>query len=234
MMSAGSPLMSTDCPLSSLQVLDRGIIENAIVNPDPYPHLLMSHVVRKEVEEDLLVDAPRIDRSGSFAIASLSYGARFRALVEDLMGDEFRALVEEKFQIQLGALPRVLTVRGCSGLRADGHVHPDLKDKVITVLLYLNRDWPHRGGRLRVLRSRDLEDCAHEVSPEIGTMLIFRRGANSWHGHLPYEGPRLALQVNWVRSRSALMREYWHRRMHALFGANLGRHRTARSKAETE
>jgi SM-20-related protein len=232
-MTAGWPLMSRDCAVNSLAVLDRGVIEAASVIPVPYLHILASRVVRKEVEEDLLADAPQINRAGSFAISDLSFGAHFSGLIDDLMSDEFRCLVEDKFQIQLGAFPRVLTVRGYSSRRADGHVHPDLKDKVITVLLYLNREWPHRGGRLRVLRSRDLEDCAFEVPPEIGNMLIFRPCTNSWHGHLPYEGPRLAVQMNWVRSQGALMREYWHRKMHALFGANFGRHRSSRPKPGT-
>jgi len=222
--------MSSDCAVSSLAVLDHDVIEAAALNLLPYQHIVTSHAVSKAVELDLLADAPEINRAGSFAVSDLSYGPRFSALIDDLMSDEFRSLVENKFQIRLDPLPRVVTVRGYSSGRADGRVHPDLKDKVITVLLYLNQGWPHQGGRLRVLRSRNLEDCAFEMSPELGNMLIFRRGTNSWHGHLPYEGPRLVVQMNWVRSHGALMREQWRRKMHAWLGANLGRHRSPRSK----
>ena len=77
------------------------------------------------------------------------------------------------------------TVRGYLQ-RKVGSIHTDSKTKIITVLLYLNDDWSHEGGRLRLLRSgTDLEDYFAEVPPTQGTLLVFRRADNSWHGHKP-------------------------------------------------
>ena len=60
-----------------------------------------------------------------------------------------------------------------------GVIHTDSKDKIITVLLYLNRDWPHTTGRLRLLRNgQSLDDYAVEIPPDNGTLLVFKRSNN--------------------------------------------------------
>ena len=100
------------------------------------------------------------------------------------------------------------TVRGMCRKR-DGKIHTDSKTKIITVLLYLNDDnWPTDGGRLRILRSgTDLEDFSAEVEPKGGTLIMFKRSDNSWHGHQPFEGKRRALQLNWVVDDAVVKRE---------------------------
>jgi SM-20-related protein len=61
---------------------------------------------------------------------------------------------------------------------------------------------------LRLLRNgTNLEDYAVEVPPMAGTLIVFRRADNSWHGHKPYEGPRRAIQFNWVTSQEVVERE---------------------------
>ena len=55
------------------------------------------------------------------------------------------------------------------------------------------------GGRLRFLRSTDLEDYAAEVAPLGGTMLAFLRSERSYHGHERYVGERRMIQMSWVR-----------------------------------
>jgi hypothetical protein len=42
------------------------------------------------------------------------------------------------------------------------------------------------------------------VPPYGGTLLIFRRADNSWHGHKPTSGPRRAVQLNWVNSQDVV------------------------------
>jgi SM-20-related protein len=99
------------------------------------------------------------------------------------------------------------TVRGYLQ-KKDGAIHTDSKTKIITVLLYLNEGWNSDGGRLRVLRSgNDLESYVAEVAPTQGTLLMFRRSDNSWHGHKPYEGQRRAIQFNWVTSGEVVRKE---------------------------
>ena len=72
----------------------------------------------------------------------------------------------------------------------------------------MNDTWDKDGGRLRILKNgTDLDDYAEEVPPHGGTLLIFRRSEKSWHGHQPFDGPRRAIQMNWVTDRSVVARE---------------------------
>ncbi|MBV8661872.1 MAG: 2OG-Fe(II) oxygenase, partial [Hyphomicrobiales bacterium] len=87
----------------------------------------------------------------------------------------------------------------------DGSIHTDSTTKIITVLLYMNERWQEDGGRLRLLRGPDnLEDYVAEVPPYGGTLLVFRRSDNSWHGHKPFSGQRRAIQLNWVTSQEVV------------------------------
>src|SRR5437588_514249 len=48
-----------------------------------------------------------------------------------------------------------------------------------------------------------LENYVAEVPPDNGTLLVFKRAENSWHGHHPFEGQRRALQMNWMTSEGS-------------------------------
>jgi hypothetical protein len=99
------------------------------------------------------------------------------------------------------------TVRGFVREK-DGSIHTDSTSKIITVLLYMNERWQDDAGRLRLLRGPDnLEDYVAEVPPYGGTLLVFRRADNSWHGHKPTSGPRRAVQLNWVTSQAVVEAE---------------------------
>lgn len=193
--------------MEQVTVLVPGALERAPLRIEPYQHVCAAHVLRSELETRLLADAPAIRTPGSFPLGALRYGPTFAALIADLLGERFRAYVAERFMMDLERYPRMVTVRGYVGRNRDGYVHADSRHKTITVLLYLNPSWSAPGGRLRVLRSRNIDDYALEIPPEYGTMLIFRRCDHSWHGHLPYEGPRLSIQLNWVDSASYVRRE---------------------------
>ena len=141
------------------------------------------------------------------------------SLVAALTGPELCQAIEEKFGVDLGDRPTLLTVRGRSDGK-DGRIHTDSANKIITLLLYMNPVWDYPEGRLRLLRGpSDLDDYAVEVAPLAGTMLAFRRSERSFHGHHPRVGERRSLQLNWVTDQSVVRRE-------------LGRHRwSARLKA---
>ena len=51
-----------------------------------------------------------------------------------------------------------------------------------------------------MLRSpRDIEDYAAEVLPLAGTLLVFKRSNNSYHGHKQFVGERRMLQMSWLK-----------------------------------
>ena len=132
------------------------------------------------------------------------HGKAFRELIDVLEQAPLRRLMEEKFSIDLTGRPTLITVRGASRLK-DGKIHTDSETKLLTVLIYLNKEWTQPGGRLRMLRSRDnIEDYVAEVPPTHGTLLAFERSPNAWHGHLPCEGIRRSVQLNWVRDASVV------------------------------
>ncbi len=127
--------------------------------------------------------------------------------MDELRGPEFQRAVERKFDIDLSGHPTMYTVRGFIREK-DGSIHTDSETKIITVLLYMNERWENDAGRLRLLRSGDdLEDYVAEVPPYGGTLLVFKRSDNSWHGHKPTSGPRRAIQLNWVTSQEVVDHE---------------------------
>lgn len=168
---------------------------------DPYDHLVVKDFVRPEAAAGIGADYPRVTKPGSFALDDVEVRGAFAALIEEMNGERFRREIERKFGLDLSGLPTTFTVRGVCGA-GDGQIHTDSKTKVVTVLLYLNEPWAPDGGRLRLLRNgEDLEAMAAEVPPDFGTLLVFRRTDNSWHGHKPFSGPRRVVQMNWVTSQ---------------------------------
>lgn len=184
---------------------------------DPFAHLVVPGFLSRAALDDVEADFPAIDKPGSFPLGTLSYGGRFGALMDELRGPALRDVIAEKFAVDLTGRPTTLTVRGQARAK-DGRIHTDSKDKIITVLLYLNPGWSDAAGRLRLLRTPDgLDDYAVEVAPEAGTLLAFRNGPTAWHGHQPVEGPRRVIQLNWVTSDRFARRERWRHSLSAFF-----------------
>ena len=175
--------------------------------------------MRAEHLAGIVADFPTLAGHGSYPFGGQRYGAAFTRLAEELEGEEMRRAIEDKFAIDLTGRPTMITLRGYSDGR-DGRIHTDTATKLITVLLYMNPAWDDEAGRLRLLRGADdLDDFAAEIAPVAGTMVAFRRSANSFHGHLPHVGERRSIQLNWVTDSRVVRRE-------------LGRHRwSARLKA---
>jgi SM-20-related protein len=82
--------------------------------------------------------------------------------------------------------------------------HTDREMRVVTQVVYLNREWDSAwGGSLRLLRSDRMEDVAAEVIPAFNSSVVFRRAQNSWHAVAP-----LATGVD--RSRRSLLLQLTH------------------------
>jgi hypothetical protein len=173
---------------------------------EPFEYLLVDDVLGDDCKQGIVADFPLIEKKGSFPLSRLSYGSSFKELTDELLGPDFASAVAEKFGLDLSPYPTMITVRGWSDA-SDGQLHTDSKDKLITVLLYLNPEWNTSEGRLRLLRSKNVDDYVAEVPPTMGSMVIFKRCERSWHGFRPYEGKRMSLQMNWVLSDSYLRKE---------------------------
>ena len=181
----------------------------------PYDYVVVENFLDEAAQPQILGGFPDMPDAGSFPLSELQVGPGLQALFDALEGPEFRRAVEQKFGLDLGGRPTMFTLRGRCDAR-DGRIHTDSKKKIITVLLYLNESWQEEGGRLRLLRSgEDLNAVAAEVSPRFGTLLVFRRSENSWHGHEQYIGPRKVLQMNWVVSDKVAAWEQWRHRISA-------------------
>ncbi len=187
------------------------------VTQAPYPYLIVPNFVKAEVMDAIEADYPKSELPGSLPLGSLHYGPNFKRFVDEIRGAEMTAIMAEKFNIDLATRPTMITAR--SQCRAtDGQIHTDSTTKLITVLIYMNGKWEKPGGRLRLLNSPDnLNDAFAEVPPNQGTLLAFRNQPNAWHGHESFEGPRRAIQLNWVRDQGVVWREQIRHRISAFF-----------------
>jgi SM-20-related protein len=196
-------------------LLDLEALARTPLQTDPFDYLLVEGFIDPATKDAVLGGFPPMQDPGSYPLSEVEVGAGMQVLFDALNGPEFRAAIEEKFGLDLGGKPTMFTVRGHCDAR-DGRIHTDSKKKIITVLLYLNEAWGEAGGRLRLLRNgEDLNAIAAEVSPAFGSLLVFRRTDNSWHGHERYVGPRKVIQMNWVVSDQVAAWEQWRHRLSA-------------------
>ena len=187
--------------------LDYAALDAAPLQTDPYEFLIVENFVRPEKFAEAMADFPAVPGPGSHPPSELTISGRFKSLLDELQDDGFRKAIEKKFSIDLTDRPTMYTVRGFLR-KTDGSIHTDSETKIITVLLYLNDNWSADGGRLRILRNgTDLDNYVAEVPPSNGTLLVFRRSDNSWHGHKPFEGQRRVVQMNWVLDDDVVNRE---------------------------
>ena len=184
-------------------------LEQTAAAAAPFPHLLCENFVCADSLAAVHRDFPRVPAAGSFPLAALKCGDAFAGLVEEARGGEVTRILAEKLKAPILHSPTMATVRGfCRD--SDGKTHLDSNGKLITVLLYLNRKWSDgEGGRLRLLNGKgdDINDYFLETPPGNGTLLAFRCDDNAWHGHLPFNGERRSIQLNWVESRAYQRRE---------------------------
>jgi SM-20-related protein len=178
-------------------------LRQAKLQTEPYEYVVVPGFLSPESVTKINATYPNIEKGGSYPIQSLDGTMMIKEVIDELDGPEFQKSIEDKFGIELTDRPKMYSLRGYTRAK-DGQIHTDSKDKIITVLLYLNDSWTHPGGRLRILRDgKDVENFVTEVPPDNGTLLVFKRSDSSWHGHPPFEGPRRSLQMNWMTSEGS-------------------------------
>jgi SM-20-related protein len=203
-------------------MLNLAALRAATVLHEPFDFMIVDDFVSADAVAAVSHDYPAITSTGSFPLSELTFGPAFDQLIAELSGPAVRDAFSNRFDVDLTQYVSIITVRGRVGSH-DGGVHTDAKWKILSVLLYLNPTWENAGGRLRLLRSKDIRQTAVEVVPKWGTLLAFKRSDHSWHGHLPAEGERRVVQLNWVTSQDKADSELNRHRRSGLFKRILGR-----------
>lgn len=184
-----------------VEFLHYEVIERAPLQEHPCPHLVVPGVLQGEVLKHLVALFPSIGAGGSFAPQSLSIEPEFSKFLEEFQGPELKSLIARKFDLDLQEAPTMLTLRGQTRSK-DGRIHLDSESKRVTLLLYMNdpaRDWKSHEGCLRFTKGPDnIDDFVVEIPPIGGTLVVFPNHPASWHGHLPYCGPRSTIQLNYM------------------------------------
>ncbi|WP_437221727.1 2OG-Fe(II) oxygenase [Planctomicrobium sp. SH661] len=203
-----------------MKILDLDRLRQTEVVAKPFEYLIVPEFVLPEARTAILHDYPEILDGGSFPLPTLKYGEDFGKFCDALRTPEVARIFSDKFNIDLTDLPTTMTVRGrCR--KKDGVVHTDSRSKVITVLIYLNDGWAEGGGRLRLLNSENINDVVTEVPPDGGLLVAFLNRENAWHGHLPFEGERRVIQLNWVVNEAAARSSAWRHSISAFFKRGL-------------
>jgi hypothetical protein len=185
----------------------------AKLETEPYLYTVVPGFLSPDSVKRINATYPKIDKGGSFPLEMLEQNMAIKEVIDELDGPDFEKAIAGKFGVDLSGRPKMYSLRGYTRAK-DGQIHTDSKDKIITVLLYLNDNWQQPGGRLRILKNgHDVDDFVAEVAPDNGTLLVFKRSDNSWHGHHPFEGPRRSLQMNWMTSEGS---KGWHRVRHMI------------------
>ena len=193
-------------------MLNFELIKKAEINSEFYPFFTVQDVfLNKEDHKRITKDFPSIIKGGSFPCDSVSYGKSIQSLIDSLEGDQMRAILENKFQVDLKDKPVVSTFRGYSRMK-DGKIHSDSKTKIITVLLYLNENWDESIGLLRMLKEKDnIDNYIIEIPASMGSMVAFKVTNNCWHGFVPFEGKRCSIQLNYLYKEALSQHNFRHK-----------------------
>jgi len=194
-----------------MQLLDKNQLNLAKVDNNFFPYFHVENALSNFLDSsDLVKDFPDIDSGGSFPSDNLKEGD-IKKLVEELEGDEFKAILENKLGVNLKDAEVITTLRGFSRFK-DGKIHTDSQSKVVTVLLYLNKNWDNEIGNLRLLKkNNDLDNYIQEISSEYGNLVAFKVTDNCWHGFMPFEGKRLSIQLNYIYPKSLNIHKIRHK-----------------------
>jgi len=194
-----------------MQLLDKNQLNLAKVDNNFFPYFHVENALSNFLNSsDLVKDFPDIDSGGSFPSDNLKEGG-IKKLVEELEGDEFKAILENKLGVNLKDAEVITTLRGFSRFK-DGKIHTDSQSKIVTVLLYLNKNWDNEIGNLRLLKkNNDLNNYIQEVSSEYGNLVAFKVTDNCWHGFMPFEGKRLSIQLNYIYPKSLNIHKIRHK-----------------------
>lgn len=119
------------------------------------------------------------------AAFSDSLSPSWQRLAQDLLSDEYRKAMSQLTGIDLSSAPMEVNIFQY-GPGAWMGPHVDLKDKIVTHVLYFNSEWDSKeGGCLAILRSKNILDEVCLIPPIVGNSALIVRSNHSWHSVLP-------------------------------------------------
>ena len=194
-----------------MRLLDNKKIKQALVDQEFFPFFHIENAFDVNLDPaELVENFPVIKSGGSFHTENLIDGS-IKNLVDELEGDDFKQILEDKFQVDLSDAEVVTTLRGYSRSK-DGQIHTDSKTKILTVLLYLNRNWHSSVGNLRLLKiNNSLDNYIKEIPSEFGNLVAFKVTDDCWHGFEPFEGKRLSIQLNYIYPQALQSHRFRHK-----------------------
>lgn len=202
----------------TLTLLNLTALQAAPLQQSPYPYVIINDFIHSPLQAKIEASFPLIQKAGSFPLNAFVLTGAMQALVQELDSEALRQAISAKFSLNLADRPATITLRGYATFERDGKIHTDSKDKLITVLLYLGAEASAAAGCLRILyNDHDIEHYAAEVSPDFGHCVIFKVTPHGWHGFKAVQGQRRAIQLNYVVSARAAMKNNWRHRLAAFF-----------------
>ncbi|HEV2562929.1 MAG TPA: 2OG-Fe(II) oxygenase [Rhizomicrobium sp.] len=190
-----------------MSILDLDAIRASDVRHTPYDYMMGKSAIRAEAIPRLREDFPDIKATGFHPLEQMVVKGAFAELIGEIESPEFTAAVSDTLGVDLRPYPTLITIRKVSAAH-EGRIHCDSESKIATLLIYMNEGWLSPDGRFRVLKNgKNFDDYVAEVSPEMGSIVAFKRADHSWHGHTPFVGERRVVQIAWVRSQQDIDRK---------------------------
>jgi len=153
---------------------------------DSFPGDHFKTVKDYDGEKEYEYEARALIEMGANTVSrSEELSAAWKSLAHDLLSDEYRVAMSLLTRCDLRKVPMEVNVFHY-GPRAHLGPHADLKDKLVTHVLYFNESWKREdGGCLTILRSAVPTAVAAEISPLVGNSVVLVRSDNSWHAVPP-------------------------------------------------
>lgn len=169
-----------------------------------FPHDNFKTVAGYDGEKGYQYEARSLIHMGATTISHAhNLSPAWQQLTQDLLSREYREAMSQLTGLDLLTMPIEVNVFNCGqGARLGPHI--DLKDKIVTHILYFNADWKiEDGGCLAILRSQDISDVEFTIPPIIGNSSIVVRSQQSWHAVT-------AVANNCCNSRRSMTVTFYH------------------------
>lgn len=159
---------------------------DALALTSTYPHDHYKTVIGYDGEKGYEYDVRSLVHMGSDQVTRFeNLSPAWQKLSQQLISNEYRETISRLSDLDLLTVPIEINAFHF-GQGAWQGAHLDLKDKIITHILYFNTSWSQEnGGCLSILRSKDMSDVETSVLPIVGNSAILVRSEQSWHAVTP-------------------------------------------------